>query len=138
MRFAKLLIIGLLSLPTLLLAQMTMTYDHDLLNYNRGLELFEKQKFGAAKTQFEHSILTVDDQNSEISANAHFYAAACAIELFHKDAEFLLKEFIRNYSTSPRSSEAWFLLGNFNYRKKDWQDAINYYDEISASDLPEP
>lgn len=138
MRYAKFLLLGLLSLPTILLAQMTMTFDHDLLSYNRGLELFEKQKFGAAKDQFEQSIIKVDNQNSEISANAHFYAAACAIELFHKDAEFLLKEFVRNYSTSPRTTEAWFLLGNFNYRKKDWRDAINYYDEISASDLPEP
>jgi TolA-binding protein len=137
-RYAKFLFVGLFSLPTLLWAQMTMTFDHDLLSYNRGLELFEKQKFGAAKDQFEQSIVNVDDQNSEISANAHFYKAACAIELFHKDAEFLLKEFIRNYSTSPRTTEAWFLLGNFNYRKKDWKDAVNYYNEIAADDLPEP
>ena len=95
-----------------------MTFDHDLLSYSRGLELFEKQKYGAAKEQFEQSIIRVDDQNSEISANAHFYKAACAVGLFHKDAEFLLKEFVRNYSTSPRTTEAWYLLGNFNYRKR--------------------
>ena len=115
-----------------------MAFDNDLLSYNRGLELFEKQKYGPAKSQFQESIATVQDQNSEISANAHFYVAACALELFHKDAEFLLKEFIRNYSTSPRVTEAWFLLGNYNYRKKDYDEAVEYYDQINAKDLVEP
>lgn len=117
---------------------MTMVFDNDLLSYNRGLELFEKQKYGAAKDQFEQAISIIDDQNSEISANAHFYIAECALELFHKDAEFLLKEFIRNYSSSPRVADAWFLLGNYNYRKKKWDEAIQYYNELQVINLEEP
>jgi TolA-binding protein len=137
-RILQRLLLALVLLPSAVSAQMTMAFDNDLLTYNRGLDLFEKQKYGPAKAQFERSIALVNDQNSEISANAHFYVAACALELFHKDAEFLLKEFVRNYSTSPRVTEAWFLLGNFNYRKKDYQDAILYYDEILANDLADP
>lgn len=128
----------LLAFPALLQAQMTMIYDNDLLPYNRGLELYEKQKYGAAKEQFERAVLIIDDQDSELSANAHFYIAECAMELFHKDAEFLLKEFIRNYSTSPRVKDAWFLLGNYNYRKKSWEEAIEYYDELQLADMEEP
>lgn len=125
-------------LPGMLAAQMTQTFDNILLEYNRGLELYEKQKFGAAKDQFEKAIDGVENQNSEISANAHFYVAACALKLFHKDAEFLLKEFVRNYSTSPRVQDAWMLIGNYNYRKKKWEKAINYYDELFLPDLGEP
>jgi TolA-binding protein len=122
-----------------LTAQMSMSFDHLLLEYERGLELYEKQLYGAAKDQFEQAIERVEDQDSEISANAHFYVANCALQLFHKDAEFLLKNFIRNYSTSPRVPEAWFLLGNYNYRKKDWDDAIKYYEQIiSPRYLSEP
>tara|TARA_B110000046_G_scaffold37634_1_gene41064 strand:- start:2185 stop:5268 length:3084 start_codon:yes stop_codon:yes gene_type:complete len=120
------------------MAQMSMIYDNDLVAYNRGFELYEKQKFGAAKEQFEKSIKLIDDQNSEVSANAHFYVADCALELFHKDAEFLLKEFIANYSSSPRVADAWFLLGNYNYRKKKWEQAIYYYDELQIPGLKEP
>lgn len=119
-------------------AQMSMSYDNVLLSYNKGVELYEKQKYAAAKDQFRQAIDLVNDQNSEISANAHYYLASCAIELFHKDAEYLLREFVRNYSTSTRVKEAWFLLGNFNYRKRDWADAIAYYNEISPGDLSEP
>ena len=120
-------------------AQMTMSFDHVLLEYERGLELYEKQQYGAAKEQFQYAVNKVEDQNSEISANAHYYIARCALELFHKDAEFLLKDFIRNYSTSPRVPEAWFLLGNYNYRKKDWDEAIEFYNEIlSPRYLDEP
>jgi len=117
---------------------MSMIYDNDLVSYNRGLELYEKQKFGAAKEQFEKSIEIIDDQNSEISANAHFYVADCALELFHKDAEFLLKQFIADYSSSPRVNDAWFLLGNYNYRKKKWDEAIEYYNQLLIPELSEP
>ncbi len=137
-RYVKCLLLALLILPTATIGQMTMAFDNELLTYNRGLELFHKEKYGAAKTQFEYAIQTVQNQQSEVSANAHFYVAACALELFHKDAEYLLKEFVWNYSTSPRVTEAWFLLGSYNYRKKDWEDAIEYYDQISADELVEP
>jgi TolA-binding protein len=120
------------------MGQMTMIFDNDLLAYNQGLELYEKQKFGPAKEKFEDAIAIINDQNSEISANAHFYVAECALELFHKDAEFLLKEFIGNYSASPRVQDAWFLLGSYNYRKKKWERAIEYYDELQVSSLFEP
>jgi len=137
-RYVKCLLIALIVLPAATVGQMTMAYDNDFLTYNRGLELFHKQQFGPAKAQFEAAISTVKNEHSEVSANAHFYVAACALELFHKDAEFLLKEFVRDYSTSPRVLEAWFMLGSYNYRKKDWEDAIAYFDEIQASDLVEP
>jgi TolA-binding protein len=137
-RIALNLLLIILLLPTCFQAQMTMVFDNDLLAYNRGLELYEKQKYGAAKDQFELAVQTVGNQNSEISANAHFYVAECALELFHKDAEFLLKEFIRNYSSSPRVDDAWFLLGNYNYRKKKWEEAIEYYDELQVLNMSEP
>jgi TolA-binding protein len=137
-RIASILTACLIAIPVFLNAQMTMSFDNDLSAYNRGLELLGKQKYGAAKEQFEQAIKTVDNPNSEISANAHFYVAQCAIELFHKDSEYLLKEFVRNYSTSPRVSDAWFLLGNYNYRKRDYEDAIAFYGELDANDLEEP
>lgn len=115
-----------------------MSYDNDLTTYQRGIELFQKQQFGAAKEQFELAIRSANNANSEISANAHFYVAHCALELFHKDGEYLLKEFVKNYSTSPHVADAWFLLGNFNYRKKDYKDAIAYYEELDENDLDEP
>ncbi|MEX2596578.1 MAG: tetratricopeptide repeat protein [Salibacteraceae bacterium] len=138
MQFGKFITTALIVLPLVLPAQMTMTYDNDLLEYQRGLQLYEKQLYGAAKDQFEQTASEVSDQNSEISANAHFFIASCALELFHKDAEFLLKEFIRNHSTSTRINDAWFLLGEYNYRKKDWNDAIDYFNEIDPDDLSEP
>lgn len=138
MRIASFITACFIAIPTFLGAQMTMSFDNDLVAYNRGLDLLEKQKYGAAKEQFEQAIKTVNNPNSEISANAHFYVAQCALELFHKDAEFLLKEFVRNYSTSPRVNDAWFALGNYNYRKKDYKEAIQYYDELDSKDLEEP
>lgn len=117
---------------------MTMVYENELVHYNNGLELLEKQKFGAAKKQFELSLEDIGNQNSEISANAKFYIAKCALELFHKDAEFLLKQFIQQYPFSPRVQDAWFLLGSYNYRKKNWEETIEYFDHILLVNLKEP
>ncbi|GAB4374951.1 MAG: tetratricopeptide repeat protein [Salibacteraceae bacterium] len=116
---------------------MTMVYDHDLLYLQKGVELYEKQKFGAAKKQFERLMKTGINEESEVYATAEYYVASCALELFHRDAEYLLKQFIQHHPASPRVTDAWFLLGNFNYRKKDWEDAIHYYRQISPADLNE-
>jgi len=137
-RFLLKTILIILAFPAVGQAQMTLIHDNSLTPYTKGLDLFEKQKFGAAKHQFDHAIANVDDQNSEISANAHYYAAVCALELFHKDAEFLLRSFIRNYSTSTRVNDAWFLLGNFNYRKKKYDEALIDYNQIQVNSLEEP
>lgn len=136
-KYTQLFLVFML-LSTVGSAQMSMAYENDFTSFNRGLELYEKQKYGAAKEQFEQSIEVIGDQNSEVSANAHFYIAQCALELFHKDAEFLLKQFIANYSSSPRVADAWFSLGNYNYRKKKWEEAIQYYDELQVINLVEP
>src|SRR5690606_10323040 len=114
---------------------MTMVYDHEMYEYVQGLDLLDKEKYGAAMEKFQDALLKIDDENSEVSANAHFYIAYCALELFHKDAEHLLNQFILHYPSSPRVKETYFLLANYNYRKKDWKEAIRYFDQVGPADL---
>ena len=85
-----------------ILAQETQVYTTNLKWYNEGLELLEKEKYSAAINAFEKTQHTILDKNSEVYVNATYYKALCALNLFNKDAEFQLKEFVKNYPESPQ------------------------------------
>jgi TolA-binding protein len=117
--------------PTLQ-AQETHVYRTDLRSYAEGIELFQKEKFSAAIRSFEKVQEQINDQNSEVYVNATFYKALCALNLFNKDAEFQLKEFVSTYPESPKVKSAYFQLGKYNYRKKKWEKVIYWFGKTDA------
>ncbi|UTW67028.1 tetratricopeptide repeat protein [bacterium SCSIO 12643] len=113
-------------------AQETRVYTSNLRWYNEGLELLEKEKYSAAINAFEKTRSSINDKNSEVYVNATYYKAVCALNLFNKDAEFQLKEFIKNYPESPQVKHAYFQLGKYNYRKKKWEKVIYWFAKTDA------
>ena len=76
-------------------SQQTMVYTNPDAGFKSGLELFQKQKFGAAQKQFSKIISNYSNEpHNLVRIDAEYYAALCALELFNKDAELLLKNFI--------------------------------------------
>jgi TolA-binding protein len=65
-------------------------------------------------------------------ADANYYYAACAVELFHEDALDLLQKFIQQYPESPKIALAHFHLGKIYFRKKDYENAIR---ELTSTDI---
>jgi tetratricopeptide (TPR) repeat protein len=116
-------------------AQQTAVYSHEDNDYRAGLELFEKQKYGAAQEKFEEAIARINNAGDEIFVNAEYYRALCALELFNKDAEFLLSEFIKDHPESPRVRTAYFQLGRYHYRRKKYRDAIEWLEKVDEYDL---
>src|SRR5688572_18283989 len=57
-------------------------------------------------------------------ADAHYYYAACAVELFQDDSEDLMKRFISTFPQSPKIALARFHFGRLYFRKKDYENAI--------------
>lgn len=121
--------------PVEIQAQQTAVYYHDNSDYREAQELFDKAKYNAAKEKFEAVIARIDNTNDEVQINAEYYRAICALELFHKDAEFLLTEFIKDHPESPRVRIAYFQLGRYYYRKKKYRDALRWFDEVDIYDL---
>jgi tetratricopeptide (TPR) repeat protein len=115
-----------------IIAQETHVYTTDLKWYNEGLELLEKEKYSAAINAFEKTQNSIHDKNSEVYVNATYYKALCALNLFNKDAEFQLKEFVKNYPESPQVKHAYFQLGKYNYRKKKWDNVIYWFSRTDA------
>jgi TolA-binding protein len=116
-------------------AQKTVVLIHEDVEFKNAIELFQKEKFGAAQKSFNKIISSHNNLNSSIRSDAEYYSAICAIELFNKDGEFYLKQFITNYPESPKVKNAYFYLAKYNYIKKKYTEANEWFDKVDIYDL---
>jgi len=116
-------------------AQKTNLFTDENAEYDTGVKLFEDQKYVSAQKCFENVIALRKDPNSLIGISAEYYSAVCATELFNRDAEILLKQFIARHPESPYVKKARFNLGKYSYRKKKYREAIDYFWSIDLYDL---
>jgi TolA-binding protein len=121
--------------PSILLSQRTTIYDSPLADYHLALELFNKGMYGAARNLFAKTIESTDDKESKIRSNSEYYVAICAVELFHPDAEKLLTDFIFEHPTHSLQGTASFQMGNLQYRKRKYDEAIHWYSRVDVWDL---
>jgi len=117
-------------LPHAAFSQQTAVYAEPDATYRSAKELFDKEKYGAARQLFLQVIEQADDQRGEISANAQLYAAISAYELFNPDAGEQLMAFVDNHPTHAGRDLAWFHLGNLHYRDRNYGEAISWYTKL--------
>jgi TolA-binding protein len=117
-------------------AQQSTVYTHKNAEFNTAIELFQKEKFGAAQKSFRNVIEAyAHDPESLVRIDAEYYNAICAIELFNKDGELFLKQFIVNHPESPKVKAAAFYLAKYNFRKKKWRDVIEWFQKVDIYEL---
>ncbi len=116
-------------------AQKTFIYKEPVSEYQKGLELFSKEKYNAAEVCFLNTIDAVNDKQSDMRINSEYYAAVCAIELYNSDAEYLMKKFISNHPENIKVKMANFQLAKLLYRQLKWGEAIKRFETIDKYDL---
>lgn len=117
-------------------AQQTATYTHRNRLFNEGVDLFEKEKYAAAKFKFEEFIAEVDDPNEELRVTSQFYSGICSLYLYHKDAEFNLEQFVQDYPESPWVLKIYYELATYNYRRRNYKKALEWFEYVNPRDLP--
>jgi TolA-binding protein len=136
MRAVKFFLLAtVLILPMALAAQRTSIYNEPDAAYRAALELFNKQKYGAAKELFRKVVAQIDDPYDETRGSALYYSGICAAELFNPDAEALLVEYINTYPTHPGQNLARFQMGNLNYRKRNYREAVEWFSSFNGNRL---
>lgn len=115
-------------------AQKTAAYLDKESLLKDGLELFDKKQFVAAQKSFS-DYLSLKSSPSLLKTDAEYYAAACAIELFHKDGEWRMREFITEHPESNKINGAWFYLGKSSYRKKKYEETIKNFEKVDIYKL---
>ena len=129
------ILIWVLSLQAI--AQKPNIYFDSEKDYKKGLELFQKEKFGSAQKYFNKTSIQIEDENSEIKINAEFYSGLCGLELYNPDADLLLIEFIHKYPEHPKARIANYYLGKFYFRKNHYEEAAKWFNNVDAEYLDE-
>lgn len=133
----KLLTLSLLFACITVYSQKTLHLTDPASTYKTGVELFEKQKYGAARRCFEQIASNQNFDQTEIKANSQYYAALCAVELFNADAEYLLAVFINENPENAKQNEAKFHMGRFNYNNKKYAKAASWFEQVKPNGLTE-
>jgi TolA-binding protein len=134
---AYLLAIGFFLIASFSSAQQSLVHENGNSNFRNALDLYGKEKFLPAQKYFEKTIIEITDIHSEVRIDAEYYSALCAVELFHSNASTLLKQFIEEHPESSHSVEAYFNLAKFQFRKKRYEDVLDYLANIEVLDLEE-
>lgn len=131
----NLLVIVTISLVTLgsLKAQSTLHQNSDNKYYRFGLELLDKEKYSAAREQFERYLLVGTDEIKK--ADAEYYVALCALNLNNADGPQLISEFVKKRPSHPKASKAYYNLGVNAFKSGDYQTANKYLKLANLSAL---
>jgi TolA-binding protein len=122
------------------IAQKTASFNDEAQGYKTGLELLQQKKYGAALKQFNEFINACDynksqDDNHEYYIDALYYRAQCANELDQPQAEKYFLDLVANYEATPVTRMASYYLGNIYYKQKKYDKGIEYFTQITISDL---
>jgi TolA-binding protein len=115
--------------------QKTLIYKQPAAKFRDAKELFEKEKYASAKKMFQEVIDQISDEKSLICADATYYSALCSAELFNKDADYKLVNFINKYPENSKINQAWFKLGCYYYATAKYNDAIEAFTNVDLFDI---
>jgi len=103
--------------------------------FAKGIDLLSKEKYGAAQHAFDNVLRMDGGAGSFMKADAEYYSAICAIELFNKDAEYLITNFIAENPGNPHTKSAYFEMGKFQFRKKKYRSTIKWLNRVDKYEL---
>ncbi len=128
--------------PAAALAQQTQVFASDERFFQEGLELFDRQQYGAAQQAFRH-YLEVEPRRTgrqeptarDRTADAEYYYAVSGLYLLHPDAEGLILAFVAEHPSHPQAAVAYFELGKFYFDQKNYPQAIAYFQKVAPANL---
>ncbi|KAA5547731.1 tetratricopeptide repeat protein [Adhaeribacter rhizoryzae] len=101
--------------------------------YQEGLELFDRQLYGAAQQAFAKYVSLQHDATQ--TADAQYYYAVSGLYLLHNNAENLILDFASAYPAHPKASLAYYELGLFYFNKKNYNKAVEYLEKVPTNKL---
>jgi tetratricopeptide (TPR) repeat protein len=125
----------LVLIPLLFEAQAPIALYDKTRVYREALELFDHEKYVPAKEKFEEYIDLEKNPQHALRINSEYYSGICALYLLHKDAEYQLEKFVLEHPDSPWKQRAYFELATFNYQKRSYQKALEWFEFVDEREL---
>ncbi len=103
--------------------------------YHKAIELFNREKYGAALEFFK--IITSDPnyENSLYQSNAWYYLAVSSIRLFNEDADYLTTKFISLYPENPHTNDAIYEMALMYFNREKYPSAIEWFEKTDINEL---
>lgn len=119
-------------------AQYTKVNDDPDADFKTAKELYQKEQFSLAYPVFKYLYANgVNDSKypATITTEAKYYYITCGLKLNDSAASPLAADFINLEHHTPRIEIMSYELGEYYFRKKDFADAIDYYDKAGIANL---
>ena len=104
-------------------------------NYYRGIELFEKEQYTAARIELESFLSQPLDRNDAFVVNALYFRGMAALHVYNDDAIALLEDFNRSYPENTFQNDINFQIGSYFFQKEDYTSASSYFLKTQGKDL---
>ena len=130
------LIAALSILPSQSHSQLTLEQGPDERTWDKATDAFEKNQFALAMNVFEEYIANSNNPNSDRHVEAYYMASICALNLYHKDAEYRIDAFIEKYPESVHVQDALWAIANHHYKRRHFKKAAAAFDLVNLRKLP--
>ncbi len=130
-----LLFISVLCFSQVVIGQQTLIYSNPNAIFDKAVTLFDEHKYSAAAHLFEQVSNSIKEEQSTLKVHSDYYTAVCSMYLDHADAERQMTGFIHKHPQAPEVHKIYFLLGNYEYEKHKYKDALTWYAKADVDDL---
>ena len=104
-------------------------------DFNRGMDLFNKEKYPASIKLFDSFIRKNESKDPVLAAEAEYFSALSSLRLFNGDAEYRMSMYISRHPESPRLNDARLELGNYFFESKNYRNAVKWYEAVNRQQL---
>jgi TolA-binding protein len=116
-------------------SQQTLIYSNPNATFDKAVVLYDEHKYSAAAHLFQQVSLLVKEDQATLKVQADYYYAVCSMYLDHVDAEKQMMAFIHKHPQSPEVHHIDFLLGNYEYGKRRYKEALVWYNKTDLDYL---
>ncbi len=128
--------------PFVSFSQQTLVYADPNATYEKAVVLYDEHKYSAAAHLFTEVSEAIKEPQATMKVHADYYTAMCAMYLDHEDAIEQMTGFICKHPQSPEIHRIDFMLGNYQFEKRRYKQALVWYgrtdiDYLEPKELPE-
>lgn len=110
-------------------AQQSHVYTQENKDFYEAVSLYNEQQYAVAQILFDR--VKIKNANDEIQAESAYYSANCAIRLGQAGAEQKISQFIYDYPTSSKQSQAYIDISNFYFSQGNFAESLKYAEKIN-------
>lgn len=141
MKNIALVVFGLIFYALQPMAQLPHSQSGELSDFVQAEQLFRQGIYDKAIHDFrafrEEAQNVADPNMDRQLIEADYYIALASVKLNRPEAEQLILKFVQNYSPDPLTMDAIIEIADYYFNEHNYQEAYNYYDQVSVDDIPE-